>query len=353
MKSGWFKMYRSIIDWEWFKEHDMTCFLLYCLSKANISERVWRGTLIKAGQVVISRSIVCDELGIKDRRYRTIINRLVKSGEISIEPSQKHTIVTIVNWDRYQADFVEEAEDVSLKIGQKNPIRPTTDQQTSNKRPTSTTKSDSVNDSIPDSNGEDSKCLENNYDQSKENKKEPSLDLLFDGEEVPVEKSSKKTSKSKNKENDVDCEFIVKLYNERCPHLPRVLKLNEKRKTKIKLRFAEMENSYETLQLVFDKAEASNFLRGNNDRGWKGDFGWIIENSDNWVKIIEGKYDNDRFMTKPVNEQNNGTSSNLPAATTGRFVSPAERNANASTRQKCDILNTLAECQREFEVGNL
>jgi len=31
---------------------------------------------------------------------------------------------------------------------------------------------------------------------------------------------------------------------------------------------------------------------GENDRQWVADFDWIIKNDTNWVKVMEGKYDN-------------------------------------------------------------
>lgn len=37
---------------------------------------------------------------------------------------------------------------------------------------------------------------------------------------------------------------------------------------------------------------SSDFLKGKNERGWKIDFDWLIANDTNWVKVMEGKYDN-------------------------------------------------------------
>ena len=36
--------------------------------------------------------------------------------------------------------------------------------------------------------------------------------------------------------------------------------------------------------------QASSFLKGDNDRGWKASFDWIFENNKNWVKVFEGNY---------------------------------------------------------------
>ena len=40
----------------------------------------------------------------------------------------------------------------------------------------------------------------------------------------------------------------------------------------------------------FEKAEASEFLKGENDRAWTADFDWLIRPT-NMSKVLEGKYD--------------------------------------------------------------
>lgn len=355
MKSGWFKMYRTIIDWEWFKEHDMTCFFIYCLCKANLSDKYWRGTLIKKGQAVISRPTVCSDLGIKDRRYRTIVSRLIKSGEILTQTSEKHTIVTIVNWERYQADLIEDAEE----------MRQATDQRTTNERPTNDNEIHEISNCVTDKstlhlNSTAKVDVQHPIEIVPQTTNEQKLELFTDIEVVEVIPESpkkkvatkKKTLKGEDDDPRVDCEFIQKLYNDRCPSLPRCIKLNDKRKSKIRLRFAEMDYSYETLQSVFDKAESSPFLRGENDRQWKCDLQWLMENSENWVKVLEGRYERNK-PTQQITPQTYGTPNAVTRPIAGGYVSQADRNAATSTRQKCDILNTLAECQRDFEAGNI
>lgn len=302
-------MYRSIVDWEWFKEHDMTCFFIYCLSNANLIDRMWRGVFVRRGQLIISRSTVCRELGIKERRYRTIISRLVKSGEITIEPSNTNTLVTICNWDRYQADFMDEASE----------DRPVIDQQPTNERPSilielpTTTSNATAN---CDRINNQSALLP--VQQSEEENPNNQLGLFFE-----VDKNSDKIATPKKHKSEVDFDFIVKLFHDRCPSFPRVIKITDKRKTKIRLRFEEMGFSFERLQEVFDKAENSMFLRGDNNRSWKADFDWMMANSQNWVKILEGKYDNSPI----INQYSNYDSKPQDRYTKRRGVDSAARSS--------------------------
>lgn len=83
---------------------------------------------------------------------------------------------------------------------------------------------------------------------------------------------------------------IVDKYNKLCPSLPKCIKLTDSRKAKIKARLAE--HDVETLYLAFRKAEASDFCKGVNDRGWTASLDWLLQNQTNIVKVLEGKYDN-------------------------------------------------------------
>lgn len=90
----------------------------------------------------------------------------------------------------------------------------------------------------------------------------------------------------------VDYQKFVDLYNEKCPSLPRMKALTSDRKQRLKALLSTYKQ--EDLILVFEKAEKSARLRGElNGKGYEdfiADFDWIT-NQDNFVKILEGKYD--------------------------------------------------------------
>lgn len=71
-------------------------------------------------------------------------------------------------------------------------------------------------------------------------------------------------------------------------------------KTKIRIRLEEMQGSLETLKEIFVKMEASKFCRGDNKRGWKATFDWLFANEKNWVKVLEGNYDNKNVKPGPT-----------------------------------------------------
>lgn len=121
--------------------------------------------------------------------------------------------------------------------------------------------------------------------------------------------------KEKDIERDkkIDYNGIMDAYNTICPSFPAIRSLSEARKKAIKARL----NTYtvEDIHEVFRKAEASDFLKGKNDRNWQANFDWIMKDA-NIAKILDGNYDN---RTQPV------TSSNKTAQQLDEFYDMAAR----------------------------
>lgn len=85
-------------------------------------------------------------------------------------------------------------------------------------------------------------------------------------------------------------------YNAICTSLPKVVRLTDKRCLAVR-RIYSKGYTPEQLDEAFRKAQASGFCTGRNDRSWKADFDWLL-NESNLVKVLEGKYD-DPAAAKP------------------------------------------------------
>lgn len=83
---------------------------------------------------------------------------------------------------------------------------------------------------------------------------------------------------------------FLNIYNEECTNLPKCLKITEKRKVAINKCLKEKIDE-EVFREICIKANQSNFLIGENDRGWKADFDFVTR-SDKAMQILEGKYEN-------------------------------------------------------------
>ena len=83
--------------------------------------------------------------------------------------------------------------------------------------------------------------------------------------------------------------YIKDIYNKICVSFPKLTVLSDKRKQAIKARL----NKYTIDQIkeVFIKAEASDFLKGGNNRNWIANFDWLMKDG-NIAKVLDGNYDN-------------------------------------------------------------
>ncbi|WP_409229167.1 phage replisome organizer N-terminal domain-containing protein [Gudongella sp. SC589] len=91
-----------------------------------------------------------------------------------------------------------------------------------------------------------------------------------------------------DKEEDITSK-VVDFYKDMLPDLPQPRKMTNKRKKHIKARINEY--GFDEVIVALQKIRDSDFLQGRNDRDWKPDIDWIF-NVNNFVKVLEGKYDN-------------------------------------------------------------
>ncbi len=104
-----------------------------------------------------------------------------------------------------------------------------------------------------------------------------------------IESTSSKDKKNSPKE-DVPYKEIVQAYNDICKSLPSVKVISDKRKKKMRVIYREV-GDLDVITEAFKKAENSDFLSGRNGK-WGGcNFDWLI-NYNNFIKVIEGTYDN-------------------------------------------------------------
>ena len=97
--------------------------------------------------------------------------------------------------------------------------------------------------------------------------------------------------KEKKKKNNY--QLIADMYNEICVSFPKVTILSDARKRALRDRLKIYKQ--EDFKRMFEIAEKSSFLKGENDRNWSATFDWMIKDA-NMVKILDGNY-NDKEKT--------------------------------------------------------
>ena len=108
---------------------------------------------------------------------------------------------------------------------------------------------------------------------------------------VPIQALSKeKKDTIQKKESKTSPESFIAYWSSKT-NLPRVRRMTDERKKKLGVRLEEKDFANHWQETI-DKISQSAFCTGNNDRGWKASIDWLLVNSTNYVKVLEGKYNN-------------------------------------------------------------
>ncbi len=110
MENGFVKVYRSLLQWEWYGDVNTCRVFVHLLLTANYKQARWQGVVIKRGQRVISLKNLAKECGLSVQQVRTVLKKLEKTGEIELAPSVQYTVVSVCKYDKYQADGTQTAE---------------------------------------------------------------------------------------------------------------------------------------------------------------------------------------------------------------------------------------------------
>lgn len=135
INKGWIKLHRQILDWEWSDEPAMVALFVHLLLMAN-SDEGWkyRGVTMRAGQLITSIANLSKVTGITIKALRTRLERLVSTGEISVESCKKYSIITISNYTIYQPMANETANKGQTENIDNTEVTSDADQNGANKR---------------------------------------------------------------------------------------------------------------------------------------------------------------------------------------------------------------------------
>ena len=228
--AGYIKIHRKLLSWGWYSVPCVKDVFIHLLITANYATSEYRGVTIERGQAVFGLDSLSQSLGYSIKQIRTAVDKLKKTGEITVWTNRQFSVATIINYDEYQ-DMTENDERAN-------------EGQTDGKRKA-------------------------NKGQTK-------------GTQRAV---SKEIKKERNKEIYT---YVLDEFNSVCQSLPKVKTINQTRRGRIDKAQAQLGDM--TFTELFNRVEASDFLTGRV-KTWRADFDWILK-PENLTKIIEGSYDN-------------------------------------------------------------
>ena len=104
--SGFIKLHKSFKNWEWYTDGNVARVYLHLLLSANYTEDTWKGVTLHPGQLITSIQRLSETLAISVQQVRTALNKLQKTGYITVEATNKYSLITLNHWEIYQEDNV-------------------------------------------------------------------------------------------------------------------------------------------------------------------------------------------------------------------------------------------------------
>ncbi len=126
---GWIKLHRRMLDWEWYDDPNVFRVWVHILLSVSHSPRRYRGRDIAAGSMIAGRNDLAEQVGLSVQKLRTALEKLASTGEITITPTAKYSIISVVKWDEYQANNQQVTSYQPASNHQPTSNQPATNQQ--------------------------------------------------------------------------------------------------------------------------------------------------------------------------------------------------------------------------------
>ena len=102
LQNGFIALYRSLLSWGWHAAPATGWLFVNLLLMANWEDGEWQGKPIKRGQLVTGRKALAAQTGLSEQTVRTSLKRLKSTNEITIASTNKFSVITIVNYGKFQ-----------------------------------------------------------------------------------------------------------------------------------------------------------------------------------------------------------------------------------------------------------
>lgn len=258
MSNGWIKLYRSTLKNPFMFDADVLGTWIYILLNVSYQQEdaVFEGKRItlQPGQGIFRFTEMAHVLGVTRSRMYRIIGLLESEKQIEKQSSPRNSIVTVINWSKYQSAEKQNETQVENK-------RETNEKQVGN---------------LP---------IKERIEEVKKERNINNTNVLF---VIPAEDEPQKTS---------EYQPVIDAWNS-LP-LKNITAIKGKRLDGVRARIKEY--SLDDVLHAIDMIRNSPFLLGQNSKGWQITFDWFIR-PNNFPKVLEGNYERQRTTPTGKND---------------------------------------------------
>ena len=134
MNEGWVKIYRSICESPVFTDAEALRLWIYILCNAAHKEHdvLYYGKIVhlEKGQFITGRKILAQKFQTSESKVYRKLQLLKRLGNVNIISNNSFSLVTVVNWEKYQDNFESLNNEQTTNEQQANNRRTTDEQQT-------------------------------------------------------------------------------------------------------------------------------------------------------------------------------------------------------------------------------
>lgn len=141
IENGYIRLHRTLTGWRWYKDGNVLRLWLHLLLNANYAPSEFQDKIIGRGEQVTSLKALSDDTGLSVQEVRTALGKLKRTGEILVNSNRHFTIVSILNYDKFQSDSADKQQTVNTQSTNK--------QQTVNSQSTTSEKEKKAKNTIP------------------------------------------------------------------------------------------------------------------------------------------------------------------------------------------------------------
>lgn len=135
VNGGYIKLFRQIVDWEWYDDFPTFRLFIHLLLKVNHADRDWQNKKIERGSCITSFASLSAETKLSVEQIKRALKNLQKTGEIKKISTNKNTLIIVTKYDYYQSS-INDNNKQKTNEQQANNKQKTNEEQTKNKQTT-------------------------------------------------------------------------------------------------------------------------------------------------------------------------------------------------------------------------
>ena len=278
-------------------------------SRIGVYEVTWG-----RGQYPASNRFLAKKWGRSEQWVKTFLGKLKRKGMITTENSSGINIITLLNFEKYNAsDDVEKTPDNPPGNPPSNPLNELSHSDlqrlvTHLVTQCATHLAENGVKQQPTSNPNKKKEEESSSSMTTATEDfNPKKETSPDGE---AKKNGLSLAETADKDK-IDWQALMDYYNTTFQgKLPGIKAMTDARKKAVRARAAQY--GKEAVMQVFANVLDSPFLLGDNDRNWTADFDWIFKPA-NFTKILEHRYNGKRTDTNQARRESRRNLASLAA----------------------------------------